>query len=186
MAARDVPVSQQEKDMVKKILARLEAQGDGLTPRGHPAIPMSAGSMTDASKRLRGSSPSSDGFDGISGFSVVQEPDTIAAAASAELNQTPVTPQASRAVEFPPGVESLTQWGKTICVLPKVKKDAPTYSEIATWDSYEDYRHWVLKNGTTKGPVCLDLYNYLRACGCVAVTKGELFPGSNAVRKYRE
>lgn len=183
MAARNPLVTQEEKDMVRRILARLEAQGEGLSPRQVLTPNMTAGSMSDASKRLRGSSPSSDDGDNVSGFSVVHATPSKHPTGS---KQEPVPPRASKKIDLPAGVESLEQWGKTVRTMPKVKKEAPTYHEIATWESYEEYRDWVLSHGTSKGPVCLDLHNYLRACGCAATITGEKYPDSNVVRKYRE
>lgn len=178
-------MSRQELELVKSILARMEAQGQSLSPSTSLLPTTSAGAMTDGSKRLRGNSPSDDDdeCDGASSFTMLTSAHLLS---SPDRNQAPHVPKFKTKIELPPGVESLEQWGKTICTLPKVKKEAPTFNEIATKEYYEEYRIWVLQNGTTKGPVCLDLYNYLRACGCPGVQEGDLIPGSNTVRKYRD
>lgn len=172
------PVTDAEKAYVKQILARMESSGQVLSPRvvnTHSAM----GSMTDASKRLR-SGPGSPGlidsdddqgpvFPVRDGFQVIPTAESEAKP-KAEPKALMPTPKPKTTPGYdgtlPPGVGSMSQWGKTICNMPKVKAEAPSYAEIATLEKYAEYRFWVCKQSLhIKTGRCADLRAYLMAVG---------------------
>lgn len=83
-------------------------------------------------------------------------------------------------------MESVEKWGATICALPKVKEEAPTYHEIGTLSKFKEYRNWVVQKGASKGPRCNGLRNYLIVSGAVDAETGVLIPGTNQMRRYRQ
>ena len=192
MQSPSVPVSSQELEMVKNVLARLEAQGTPIHPGmwNSQTVP---GAMTDGSKRRCEPSdfPSSDDDLFTGDFSERGSASfELIPAGSMEQpvkKQTPVTPQTQiKKPELPDGVSSVTQWGCTVCELPKVKDDAPTYAEIGSMDKYKDYRSWIFSQGKSKGPRAIDLRNYLIAAGIFDERGDVLIPGSTEVRRFRQ
>ena len=109
-----------------------------------PCPPLSrtrmAGSMSDASKRLRDQDMLSHLADeqfsqeaGFSdaGFSVVSSP----VGKYQKFPQLPMAPKKSvpdEKIELPSGISSLAEWGRTVCELQRVKSDSKTYYELAT------------------------------------------------------
>ena len=183
------PVTAQEIEIVKAILARMQAQGQSLSPEM-----WTSGTMADSSKRLRDSpdSPSSDGESvltmsatgGMEGFEMIR--DLLPSGGSS--SQKPISPKIpqEQMPGLPEGVESVEKWGMTICSLPKVKEDSPTYVEIGTLAKYREYRNWVIQNGESKGARCVDLRNYLISSGVVSSGNQVAIPGTSEVRRYRE
>ena len=129
------------------------------------------GAMTDGSKRLRGYAhePEERGFKTEAyGFELIPGQASI-----------------SKGVSLPEGIPSVAMWGKCICKLPKVKKEAPTYEEIATWEKYASYRKWVYEHGTCMGARCADLRNYLIAVGYYPADSEVVIPGTSETRVFR-
>eukprot|EP00435_Cladocopium_sp_Y103_P026519 s49_g6.t1 len=193
MQSSSTPVSPEELAIVKNVLARLEAQGTPLHPAmwSSTAVP---GSMTDGSKRRLEADdfPSSedDVFSGgmsnagMSGFELIR--DDVNGAAN--RSQQPVVPQAKAKSkpDLPEGVSSVDQWGRTICTLPKVKDEAPTYAEIGSLGKYKEYRSWLFTQGKSKGPRVADLRNYMIAAGVFNEDEDVMIPGSSEVRRFRK
>jgi len=144
------------------------------------------GAMTDASKRAK---PSDD----FSAFEMVEVQEAMAppegyiskkTAAERSVKTSSAT-TSSAGVELPEGVGSLTNWGNTMCTLPKVKDRKASYSELAadTDQSTIDYLTWV-KNNASKSGKMQDFANYLAAINW-RETIGSKIPGTNEVRTYK-
>ena len=198
----DRPVTAEELQMVREVLARMQAQGSsGVNPcssalaalSSFESSPMLAG-MTDASKRQRdddllshlGEGPMSEevGFSDA-GFSVVSSP----AEKCYKSPQMPVAPRKTvpdEKIQLPTGIPSLTEWGCTVCELPRVKGDSKTYHELATDPEYSSYINWIVQHGKGKGARCEDFRNYLIFGDFVKTGASSItFPGSSEIRKIR-
>ena len=191
MSKLSSPVTKEELELARNILSRVEAQG---IPPSSLHLPESEavktpGAMTDGSKRLRGYAhePEERGFKTEAcGFEL------IPGQASTDVKETkdpkPVSKSLaviSKGVSLPEGIPSVAMWGKCICKLPKVKKEAPTYEEIATWEKYASYRKWVYEHGTCMGARCADLRNYLIAVGYYPADSEVVIPGTSETRVFR-
>ena len=173
------PVTTEEIQQLKQIVARMEAQGLmlGSVSAG------SSGAMTDASKRLR--------EDGVESFDLYEvesweSPNSLIPSGG---SQEPVPPKSVASVhQLPPGVNSIKEWGQTLCELPSVAKMKLSYAELVADPQHESYLKWISKNETGKGPRVEDLAKYLKA---VAYPVGRTsdsdvkFPGSDVVRKFK-
>ena len=91
-------------------------------------------------------------------------------------------------VDLPPGVDSLSQWGRTMMSFGQYKGKY-CYHEIASGASFWDYKKWVrthVKPGSSKG-AALDFAAYLRAYdkehGCSQLP---VFPGTSIPRQYKK
>jgi len=191
MSKLSSPVTKEELELARNILNRVEAKGippSSLNLLETPAME-APGAMTDGSKRLRGYAPEPEergskteayGFELVSGqaSTVVKE----------NKDSKPVSKSVaviSKAVSLPEGIPSVAMWGKCVCKLPKVKKEAPTYEEIATWEKYASYRKWVYEHGTSMGARCADLRNYLIAVGYYPADSEVVIPGTSETRVFR-
>ena len=175
-------MSQDEIEVVKKILARMEAHGQSLSSFVQPPA-ISGGSMTDGSKRVHAAVEPSENLseEEDSAFDLISEVGGCAKKGDKSA-QKPMAPQ----ISLPPMVNSLEKWGKTVCTLPKVKADDVTYYQIGTLLKYRDYCDWVFKQGESKGAKCVDLRNYLIAAGLVSEPEGVVFPGTTELRRFRD
>ena len=182
MSTYSLPVSQDEIEVVKKILARMEAHGQSLSSFVQPPA-ISGGSMTDGSKRVHAAVEPSENLseEEDSAFDLISEVGGCAKKGDKSA-QKPMAPQ----ISLPPMVNSLEKWGKTVCTLPKVKADDVTYYQIGTLPKYRDYCDWVFKQGESKGAKCVDLRNYLIAAGLVSEPEGVVFPGTTELRRFRD
>eukprot|EP00435_Cladocopium_sp_Y103_P069678 s26_g33.t1 len=136
----------QEVKMVREILARMEAQGTPISPDMWSVT--RSGAMADSSKRQRDPAdfPSSDDESllgkgsgrGSDGFELIRED----AQHAEPCAQKPLKPKIkpSTMPELPEGVESVEKWDMTVCSLPKVKEQVPTYHEIGTLAKFHDFR----------------------------------------------
>ncbi|CAL1139865.1 unnamed protein product [Cladocopium goreaui] len=113
-----------EMQLVRDILARMEAQGTPMPPAlwssGH------LGAMSDGSKRLRDQDDFPSSEDELLG-------EKCAGRTSEDFELIRDAPKSS--------VESVEKWGATICALPEVKEEAPTYHEIGTLSKFKEYRN---------------------------------------------
>ena len=182
MSTYSLPVSQDEIEVVKKILARMDAHGQSLSSFVQPPA-ISGGSMTDGSKRVHAAVEPSENLseEEDSAFDLISEVGGCAKKGDKSA-QKPMAPQ----ISLPPMVNSLEKWGKTVCTLPKVKADDVTYYQIGTLPKYRDYCDWVFKQGESKGAQCVDLRNYLIAAGLVSEPEGVVFPGTTELRRFRD
>ena len=192
MQSSSSPVTAQEIEVVKGILARLHAQGHTLSPEMWSSG--TVGAMTDSSKRLRDFPESSLSDDesllapsvaaGNGGFELIQE--EIPSNTSDRQKPMPPKIKSTEKPSLPEGVCSVEKWGMTICSLPKVKDEAPTYFEIGTKAKYLEYRNWVVMNGESKGARCVDLRNYLLCSGAMQADGQIMIPGTSEIRRFRE
>ncbi|CAL1142563.1 unnamed protein product, partial [Cladocopium goreaui] len=114
----------EEMQLVRDILARMEAQGTPMPPAlwssGH------LGAMSDGSKRLRDQDDFPSSEDELLG-------EKCTGRTSEDFELIRDAPKSS--------VESVEKWGATICALPEVKEEAPTYHEIGTLSKFKEYRN---------------------------------------------
>ena len=191
MQSSSSPVTPQELELVKSILSRLEAQGTSIHPSMW-SVSAATGAMADSSKRRLDVSDAFSSEDedftgkgsgrGSDEFQLIRDTDAV----ESTSNQQPIVPKDKSKLNLPKGVPSLEKWGQTICSLPKVKEEAPTYLEIATLDKYGDYRQWIYNQGATKGARAADLRNYLMAGDFFSQESDVMIPGSNEVRRFRQ
>lgn len=204
-------VSEAEKAQVRDILARMEKNGQVLSPRV-VSLPVAMGTMSDASKRQR-SNPESDFEDElqapltpcIDDFQVVSPAPntpksrhpkgtkptslTMSAGSAGYVVEPTAKPKATPCYDgtLPPGVKTLSHWGQTIGTLQKVKADEPTYAEIATSEKYKSYRFWMFHQGKgIKSGRMDDLRAYLCAVGVDESGSGEAIPGTEEIRRFKE
>eukprot|EP00435_Cladocopium_sp_Y103_P050088 s413_g15.t1 len=192
MQTNTSPVTAQEIEVVKGILARMQEQGQSLFPEMWNSRTM--GAMTDSSKRLRDfpeMSPSDDESllapsvaAGSAGFELIH--DNANEVSSSQQKPLPPKSLSGKKPPLPEGVGSIEKWGMTICSLPKVKEASPTYYEIGTMTKYAEYRNWVFQHGESKGPRCVDLRNYLICSDAVSSNDNVMIPGTSEVRRFRE
>ena len=165
--------SSSSADDLNRVLARL--QSDGRTQEVLEVLQLSFGSPVEKRNRdLAGQPWDNEDEDEDFGYERVQAPVAPAAAAGN--------------VQLPTGVNSVTQWGNTLCVLPKVAALKLSYSELvlrAVEDkevrSYLD--NFVRKYQGTSARV-KDLRLYLEASqGAGPVL---YYEGSSEVRRFKE
>ena len=110
--------------------------------------------------------------------------------------QGPILPSAGSAEAvnksdvLPPGVDSLEQWGKTICTLPKVASRRCTYQklidEAGRVGDTKVYLAWVHCNAH-KSAKAADFKNYMEAVNYdPCKTVGVNYPGTSAIREFGE
>ena len=95
----------------------------------------------------------------------------------------------SSKVSLPVGVDSLEEWGRTVCELPKVKEMSCSYHELTLQAEKGDvqmskYLSWIR---TYKGPSSrtVDFKNYLLAYDSCASEPKTYFPGTMEVRRLK-
>ena len=165
--------SSSSADDLNRVLARL--QSDGRTQEVLEVLQLSFGSPVEKRTRdLAGQPLDNPDEDEDFGYERVQAPVAPAAVAGN--------------VQLPAGVNSVTQWGNTLCVLPKVAALKLSYSELvlrAVEDkevrSYLD--NFVRKYQGTSARV-KDLRLYLEASQGVGPVL--YYEGSSEVRRFKE
>lgn len=159
--------------------------------------PSSYGSMHDGSKRRLCSNESArdHGFEMVNASSGPMPSSTTVhhAMGMSEKHQKPIPPgKASgkeKAVVLPNGISSLTEWGATICTLPKVKSQHLRYHEMLTM-SHESkdmcsYLQWVRTSGISSAKV-QDLKSYMEAMNFTPgpSSSNVTYPGTQIVREF--
>eukprot|EP00435_Cladocopium_sp_Y103_P064468 s612_g26.t1 len=171
------PVSEAEAKMAREILARFERQS--------PLVEMPCGSMHDGSKRLRDSDDwdaisypgSADEFiDRLAGTTVTgkQEPIPV-------INAKPSEPKP----KFPPGISSLSDWGTTICRLPRVAHLNASYEELTKMSDQKQYLKWITDHGASRGGRFEDFHLYLKAMNLPSLSAEHCFPGTTERRERK-
>ena len=176
--SKSAPVSKEAYDSLKElmksgqlssVLAQVKDEVDAELDAAFE--PSSYGSMHDGSKRRLCSNESArdHGFEMVNASSGPMPSSTTVhhAMGMSEKHQKPIPPgKASgkeKAVVLPNGISSLTEWGATICTLPKVKSQHLRYHEMLTM-SHESkdmcsYLQWVRTSGISSAKV-QDLKSY--------------------------
>ena len=143
----------------------------------------SGGSMSDSSKRRASPPPE---------FADEAEDDEFEHIAADEI-QVPIPPRAaqvktSQGYTLPEGIESVVQWGKTICTLPKMQDKKMTYEalvrESRTDEDIKSYLNWVMTSKMKSAKVD-DFKKYLQAIQFNAAGKTQItYPGTGMVREF--
>ena len=150
-----------------------------------PGNSCEGGAMTDASMRAKpDSATTSDRYEFVEfgGYSGEGPVPGVAAAGVKTIYSKMKDPK------LPEGVPDLTTWGRTRCLLPKVKSLNKSYAELAADGSElaRDYLKWICDNkGCRKSPKVDDFANYLEAIGWQSGSDGPVIPGSKEVREYK-
>jgi hypothetical protein len=168
-------------EAVKEWLSHLAAQGSITV--NDPQLPITrGGTMSDASKRAKPDSEEAR----------PKAVPTLSLSSGSYAATTPTTPWASSATEvvLPEGVSSLTEWGRTVCELPKYKAKHWSYSELAQNPDKEvqDYLAWICDHKHKAGRVA-DLANYLKASSWNVDRRGTYtvrIPGTSDRRRLKE
>ena len=149
--------------------------------------------MSDSSKRRLSSADSDpEGFEYISG-----EQDMPARLSK---KQQPIAPKAKRStgilvpkhVDLPENVESLADWGKTICELPKFARRELSYEDMIKESKHnegmKEYLDWVYNTGI-KSAKADDLRSYLAAVDWKtkrdSQATGITYPGTTMLRRMK-
>ena len=135
-----------------------------------------AGAMTDASKRLRESEPMPSTMG-----SLTPEPTQTAMDAPGELT-----------TDLPPGIVSLSHWGKCQIPFGKFKRRA-TYESLAKSEGEGQYKTWLANHYRNGSPELRDLVHYLycvndpyikKANLQTTVSQAVIIPGSDVERVF--
>lgn len=187
MSREQSPVTPEEVSAARAILAR--ASEHGIAPKGGRSS--GYGAMTDGSKRLRESNQPEEEWERV----VYAEPSSSMSeerlSANKKSDQLPLMPAAKNmtgGVPLPPGVADLTDWGRTVCKLPRVAKQGYSYSEMLDKPGLEGYLLWVFQHGQNRGGRLEDLANYLKAVGFaqhINAKEDQSFPGSSEQRQRK-
>lgn len=202
--SKSAPVSKEAYDSLKElmksgqlssVLAQVKDEVDAELDAAFE--PSSYGSMHDGSKRRLCSNESArdHGFEMVNASSGPMPSSTTVhhAMGMSEKHQKPIPPgKASgkeKAVVLPNGISSLTEWGATICTLPKVKSQHLRYHEMLTM-SHESkdmcsYLQWVRTSGISSAKV-QDLKSYMEAMNFTPgpSSSNVTYPGTQIVREF--
>lgn len=106
--------------------------------------------------------------------------------------QAPVIPAIGEPkVKLPAGVDSIEDWGTTICRLPKVAHLDASYEELAQMAERHEYLKWVYDHGQDQGGRFQDFANYLSAVDFPKIMEeakekaGPCFPDSKTIRERK-
>ena len=152
------------------------------------------GSMNDSSKRRLTSSVVS-AKEELDQFEVIALTQSVTPTPK-KMSQAPVLPRqvgysshAGTEIRLPEGLQSLKQWGSTICELPNVAKRDMTYDMMVTeadsCKEMRDYLTWVTNSGV-KSSKMDDIRAYLKAVQySPGISKfGVTYPGSKEARRF--
>ena len=174
---------------------------DAVLERVNPsnvAASSNSGGMSDASKR-RISHPDEDFIAEAAIRHDVEEAMMERAIARFNGDQSPIVPGASSFTvvsesngyppeQLPPDMDSLSEWGRTICELPKVKALKMSYAELFSKAEDGDtamanYLDWI-RNYRGPSVRTVDFGKYLVAMDELSGPK-TYFPGSHFVRRLK-
>ena len=193
--AYDSPKELMKSGQLSSVLAQVKDEVDAELDAAFE--PSSYGSMHDGSKRRLCSNESArdHGFEMVNASSGPMPSSTTVhhAMGMSEKHQKPIPPgKASgkeQAVVLPNGISSLTEWGATICTLPKVKSQHLRYHEMLTM-SHESkdmcsYLQWVRTSGISSAKV-QDLKSYMEAMNFTPgpSSSSVTYPGTQIVREF--
>ena len=170
-------VTQAEVVMAREILARLERQS--------APVELSAGSMHDGSKRLR----ETEEWDAISYDASAEEFMDRLSGSSLPDKQDPIVLPKDKSevskIPFPPGVPSLSDWGSTVCRLPRVNHLNASYEELTRMPDQQPYLKWVAEHGMSRGGRFEDFALYLKASKLPVLSAEQCFPGTSVIRERK-
>lgn len=189
MSTSNSPVSKELVEAIRALqatgqLSQILNQTDAI-PMPSSGPPMSVwstmGAMHDGSKR-RMTSPTASS---VSGYAFVPVEDlTTDPPGKNDNNQEPVLPGSG----LPPGVSSLTQWGKTRCDLPKMASYKLSYAALIekskTDDVIREYFQWVLDRPNDRSGKVADLHAYLKAVNYQKENEKLTYPNSKEKRVF--
>ena len=93
----------------------------------------------------------------------------------------------TRATPFPPGIQSLGQWGTTLIDFGKFKNQNMSYLAVAESmdDDVKTYRQWVVTRRASTSGQCKDLGNYLAMMAEEGrLDEGAVIPGTTVSRRF--
>ena len=180
---------------IKDLVRSLDAMGqlDAVLIEAQMGRQQVAESMNDSSKRPHSSEESeTDEFEYIPG-----EPGP---SQNVYKKQQPIVPRVKESqevlrscpVELPENVNSVAEWGKTICDLPKYASRELSYVELIEKSKFNDemktYLDWIFNTGI-KSAKADDLRAYLRAVNWKtkqdSKVTGVTYPGTTMVRRMK-
>ena len=113
---------------------------------------------------------------------------TMSTVAKTMPTTRPQTMMASTtATPFPPGIQSLSQWGTTLIEFGKFKNQNMSYLAVAESmdDDVKTYRQWVVTRRTSTSGQCKDLGNYLAMMAEAGrLDEGAVIPGTSVNRRF--
>ena len=163
------PVSPEELKAAADVLNRYHSSGVAIvdaSPSGY-AKSGSSGSMHDGSKRLRSLDEDWEAVEAMEAATSYQSPDAALVKDRMEkkpVDQMPIHPvSAGKKCVLPPGISSVSEWGQTLCTLPKYAASKLSYHEMVLDESKHGYLTWILKHGKGRGGRFEDFSSYLEA-----------------------
>lgn len=142
------------------------------------------GSMHDGCKRRMTEACGSEGSVDDTSFSMV----------NFSPQQAPVPPASGykatepTKVKLPPGVESVSHWGKTVCTLPKLADKKLTYEKLVKEaETSQEIKEYLLycHNHSKQSAKMKDLKDYMIAVNYMPEKSvGAYYPGSTSVREF--
>ena len=174
-AENSKPVTAVEMQMARDILSRFERSGQ---------VSEAAGSMHDGSKRLR----DTEEWDAISYDESASEFMFRLGDSGKVGNQDPVVSQdvSDKPVDLPPGVQSLKDWGTTLCKLPQVSHLNASYEELTKMPDRKSYLRWISTHGINRGGRFEDFAKYLKATQKESFDAESCFPGTTERRERKK
>lgn len=163
--------------MIGALLRELEKDGDlefemvTLDPESKSS---EHGAMSDASKRRLTAGS-------------IDEPVRVPSAKAMALQQSHVS---RSEIPFPPGIDSLAMWGKTLIESGKYAKQNLSYEELSASGEREkqSYCSWMVaqRHRDNLTPMVRDLVQYLTLVAETQEKAGSVYPGSSSTRKFKD
>lgn len=196
MANKPTMTVPQEESCVK-LLRALRESGNLerlMEMANHVPMPSSSGggAMHDGSKRRL----VADEVSSLGGFEVLSDvdPEDFLPQPPKQVPMKTAYPKAKInhwTDDCPPGIESMAQWSRNICDLPKVRKLGKSYYELVeasmTDEDIYQYLEWALLHPHVSTKV-KDLHDYLNAIDFKkpgSTTGVVYFPGGKDVRRFK-
>lgn len=191
MASHSSPVTPEELARAQEIMTRATQAG----VKSRKDSGSGYATMSDGCKRLRDQDLKDVALDEAWEPVAYTDPDPTLLQSRLEggvhSSQVPITPEKKK-INLPAGIVSLSDWGSTVCRLPKVSKMGLTYEELVKDKGYQSYLLWIQSHGKNKDGRFGDFAAYLAAiCYAEGVSDkctsdaSSSFPGSTERREKR-
>ena len=187
MAKTSGPLSVEEQQLLQSLLARAKASGCE-----EPIGVMAAAFKRPSDSPMQFDSDDEDEFACVTPCAgcVADEEAKLEAAEKKSSSHLPVAPGIGSCSEItlPQGVETITDWGRTICQLPKVEQLGLSYEELVQdRTTHGRYLNWIYEHGSARGGRLQDFWSYLHAIRYNKMTSTTdcVYPGTSEVRKMK-
>ena len=191
MASQSSPVTPEELARAQEILTRASQAG----VKSRKESDYGYATMSDGCKRLRDQDLKDLALEEAWEPVTYTDPDPslhqMRLEAGVSSSQVPVIPDKKK-VSLPAGIVSLSDWGSTVCPLPKVSKLGKTYDELVKDKGYQSYLLWIQSHGKDRDGKFGEFAAYLAAISYAESVSAQhtsdensSFPGSTERREKR-